>query len=320
MTEINMQELITKGVMVIPYPENIRKQFNLNKYLSEQKEYVHINQNTNFVMGAFGAFGNPSSFHHPEIRKLRLNIYNFIKTYFSNTFHNKYLECIVDRFAIRRPDTSLSPETWHRDISNMKNNNIIGSNDDLIFGGWVNLDDNHTQQFSCVPCTHDNILSGTGFTRLSKDDALKYKSIKEKINVPPNHLIIFNEKIIHQVLPIKYKNYSYRLFMKYRITSNPDTPLINTNHLLKVIENQDIFPLNVEQQPPMYAKLHAVNWKTRLNDFSENIKDEFIDKKLQETKQIKRVHRLMPSLKAAGYDLFPDYSEEEINMLLLQQI
>jgi hypothetical protein len=63
--------------------------------------------------------------------------------------------------------------------------------------------------------------------------------------------------------------------------------------------------------PPIYGKLHAVNWKERLREFSENIKEEILDHNNKE----KRVIRYMPSLKEVNYELFPAYSKEEISML-----
>ena len=34
-------------------------------------EYVQKGKSAQRVLGAFGAYGNPSSFHHPHIRKFR---------------------------------------------------------------------------------------------------------------------------------------------------------------------------------------------------------------------------------------------------------
>ena len=69
--------------------------------------------------------------------------------------------------------------------------------------------------------------------------------------------------------------------------------------------------------PPMYAKLHRINWKDRLIEFSKNIKDDFID---SEFHAYKCVQKFMCSLKKAGIPLFPEYTNEERNMILNPQL
>ena len=319
-----MQQLLERGVTVIPYPEDIRKSFNCNQFLSEQKEFILSNKDTTkYVMGGFGAFGNPSSFHHEEVRKLRLSIYYHMLPYFKKTFSGQYLECIVDRFAKREPGTSVSPESWHRDISNVdKKKKIHGEPGDSIYGGWVNLDETNTQYFTCVPSTHMEDIVGSGFAKITKADIPLYNSKKEKISVPPNHLIIFNEKLVHAVTPSKIKTDTYRLFMKYRITSNPSCPLFPAAEISKIIDEQGVFPLSLEQMPPMYSKMHMVNWRDRVAEFSLNFHPQFLEKKKLKTETEMRsyVVRFMPSLKEAGLELFSPYSEEEKNMLSLVEL
>ena len=62
------QQLSLNGVSVYPLPEGLIENFNIPKFLAEQKEYIHIDDNTEFIISNFGAHGNPSSFHHPEVR------------------------------------------------------------------------------------------------------------------------------------------------------------------------------------------------------------------------------------------------------------
>lgn len=52
-------ESLKNGVVVIEFPDEILDNFNLNSFLNEQKEYAD-NSKREYVMGAFGAFGNPS--------------------------------------------------------------------------------------------------------------------------------------------------------------------------------------------------------------------------------------------------------------------
>lgn len=322
-----MKELLENGISVIPYPQEIRTQFNRELFLSQQKEFIEINKDTVFVMGGFGAFGNPSSFHHEEIRKLRLAIYAYMLPHFKKTFKDKYLEGLVDRFAKRQPGTSVSPESWHRDVSNIKKNETRGVCEDIIMGGWVNLDETNTQFFTCVPKTHNEPTNGSGFSKILKEDAPYYKSKKEKISIPPNHLIIFNEKLVHAVTPSKIKTESYRLFMKYRITANPTCPLFDPKEITQIINDQGVFPLSLEQIPPMYSKTHLRNWKSRVETFSSNFKPVFLTPKKKNTvkntaenasnEKPQYVLRILPSLKKAELELFTPYTDEEKQMLTL---
>jgi len=323
LTNDYMQQLLERGVAVIPYPEDIRKNFNCARFLSEQKEFIRPDKDTTkFVMGGFGAFGNPSSFHHEEVRRLRLSIHTHMLPYFKQKFSGKHLESIVDRFAKREPGTSVTAESWHRDISNVHKKKTHGEPDDTIFGGWVNLDEKTTQYFTCVPSTHTEPVVGAGFAKITKTDQPFYNSKKEQISVPPNHLIIFNEKLVHAVTPSKIKTDTCRLFMKYRITSNPNCPLFPTADILKIIDEQGVFPLSLEQIPPMYSKMHMVNWRDRVEEFSLNFHPQFLEqKKLKtETETTSYVMRFMPSLKQAGLELFSPYSDEEKQMLTLIEL
>lgn len=120
---------------------------------------------------------------------------------------------------------------------------------------------------------------GAGFAKITKTDRPFYDSKKEKIGVPPNHIIIFNEKLVHAVTPSKIKTDTYRLFMKYRVTSNPSCPLFPSAEISKIIDEQGVFPLSLEQMPPMYSKIHMVNWRSRVEEFSLNFHPQFLEQK-----------------------------------------
>jgi len=311
MNEYNIADIHTNGIAVVPYPSTISNDFNFTQFIEEQVEFINPTENDIFVMGGFGAYGTPSSYHHPALRKIRTEICNYTKEQFKNIYPNKYFEFIPDRFAVRKPGSSVSPESWHRDISNIdKNKKIHGNNTDIIYGGWVNLDKTQSQTFSCVPKTHIEPVNGMGFYKIEKDDAKLYKSQEKKINVPPNHMIIFNEKTVHRIAAVTQKNTSIRVFMKYKISDFPNTlfPITNTK---QIINSQGVFPISVDQlYPPMYAKLHIVNWSSRLNNFSNTVKPVFC------CETTNRVNRHMCSLEEASQKtgqnlMYPPYTENE---------
>ena len=307
-------DLMLDGLTIVPISGDIVSNFNCTRFLNEQKEYLNPSQEP-YVMGGFGAFGNPSSYHHPDIRSLRSCIYNNMRnTIFQPMFPGKYMQMIPDRFAIRCANTSISPEQWHRDVSNVrKDGTLQGHPDDKIFGGWVNLDDAQEQYFSCVPGTHVDVVTdnqGKGFCAIPKDQGSHYKSRKKRICVPPGHALIFNERLVHEVCPNKQKKDSYRIFMKYHLTQSSDAQLFPTSLTDIAVAQQGVFPISLGQpKPPMYAKLHAVNWCDRLDAFSQNIGCNFKEKN--------RVCRFMPSLYEAGEELFPPWSEQERSDLKL---
>ena len=79
---------------------------------------------------------------------------------------------------------------------------------------------------------------------------------------------------------------------------------------------QGVFPLHSigdTPLPPMYAKLHAMLWSERLVEFSQNLRECYLEKENDKGQKI--VKRHLPSLLEVGAPLFPDYTEEEVRML-----
>lgn len=293
----DFSELLENGVMVLPGPENISEV--LKNFLEDQIEFTEKNPKHGFVMGGFGAFGNPTSFHHPEIRKIRKLAHQHLWDRFSKTFIRKKLELLFDRFAIRRKGTSTTGESWHRDVGKK-------SEGDIIYGGWINLDKPgcDPQKFSCIPKTHIYEKDEkTGFVRFDKDD-IDYTQ-KKIYEIPPGHIIIFNQDIMHEVLTRKSKFDSYRLFLGWRITEQTE-PLFDHS---KIIDEQGVPFIPSSQIPVLYGKMHLMNWKTRVEEFSSCVKPEFINPKNN------LVQREMISLKKAGMQLWSDYTEEDKKIL-----
>ena len=291
--EYDFSELLENGVMVLPGPENISEV--LKNFMDEQIEFTDRNPKHGFVMGGFGAFGNPTSFHHHEIRNIRKIVHRHLWDRFSKTFPDKKLEMLFDRFAIRRKGTSTTGESWHRDVGKK----LEG---DIIYGGWINLDKPgcDPQKFSCIPKTHIYEKDEkTGFVRFDKDD-IDYAQ-KKIFEIPPGHIIIFNQDIMHEVLTRKSKFDSYRLFTGWRITDSEE-PLFDHS---EIIRSQGVPFIPSAQIPVLYGKMHLMNWRIRLNEFSSCVKPEFINPKNN------LVQREMISLRKAGLQLWSEYTEED---------
>jgi hypothetical protein len=266
-----------------------------------------------YVLGGFAALGNPASFHNPFVRRLREMCMAeiLIRGVIPKPSDDHKIEHIIDRMMLRRNGLGPSAESWHRDEA-------VGTlSDDVVYGGWINLDDKE-QYFSCVPKTHRNTKNDHGgFAKISKDDIQKYKHDKSKITVPPGSILIFNEDIIHEVLPTASKIDSYRLFLSWRVTTS-DKPLIL--NLDSIIETQGVVPLKSGQIPAMYSKLHWTNWWEKLKIFSGTFKDiclcDITVKAGKNMGEIRRlVYRHMPSLMVLKLPMYPVYTDHEKQML-----
>ena len=301
---MDLQTLLDNGVIVLPGPSGASE--GLKEFLEDN--HVEFKDGHPDVMGNFGAWGHPTSFHHPFIRGVRAKVYSHMAPKLREIFPGKKIEMLFDRFSKRKAGTSTVAESWHRDITSSKN----FKENDIIYGGWINLDKTKQkpQYFSCIPGTHIYEKDKKkGFAVIDKEQVAVYKKMKkDKIVKPfeiqPGHMILFNQDIAHEVLSRKTKEDSYRLYIGWRITDD-EKPLYD--NLMTIIERQGIPTIPGGMLPPMYAKMHIINWNSRVIDFTTRIKDEFIDGKY--------VMRYMVSLKKSGLQMLPAYTDDEINIL-----
>ena len=264
-----------------------------------------------FVMGGFSALGNPSSFHHPYVRKVRQwCMFHLIKKVF-HKYEGCKLEQIIDRIMYRPIGSAPTRESWHRDEAPNALDN------DKTFGGWLNLD-NKPQYFSCIPGTHKEASEKGGFNKIT--DRAKIKELnksKKKVEIPPGHIIIFYENILHEVCGSKAKDPMKRVFLGLRLTESKMPYFNNINHMLDV---QSVMTIKSNQTPAMYSRVHTMYTKhrERLIKFSDNIIKEatmYITIKSGQYKgfRYKTVYRHMPSLKYFDRK-YADYDEDEKRM------
>ena len=237
---------------------------------------------TSFVGGGFQALGNPSSFHGLVARKLRriayramLDAYPFDPT--------KYVSEVIDRMMKRCVGRQPTRESWHRDVAT---NTKPG---DEVFGGWINLD-NTEQTFSCIPKTHlDAVESeGGGFvTRLSDSDNAKIAEHRAQgkkggiVKIPPGYMLIFNERLIHEVMAVKAKQSILRMFTGWYVSNHNDVhdsrprDIIEKKpggagkgkeRLLHRLSEQGIMPIKSGQMPPMVPRLYWVNHPEKIEE------------------------------------------------------
>ena len=253
-------------------------------------------------LGGFAALAIPSSFHDPLARSLRKHYKKALLPAFrviAKKNKLKNLEILYDRFMLRRPGQKPSKESWHRDITMitkkpivydvpqgkfalLKNakarknllkstSDVIGRND-IILGGWINLDD-QDQFFSCVLKSHHNTsiarlsheLSSRknksgGFSGCDSATVTNAKTNSVFVRVPPGHAIQFPQYIVHEVLNKSNKRNTYRIFTGARLT-NTFKPLIPD--LKKLIIDQGVPLMSSGLICPVYSLNHASFFKTK---------------------------------------------------------
>lgn len=235
---------------------------------------------TSFVGGGFQALGNPSSFHGLVARRLRRIAYRAMLDAYPFDTTKKVSE-VIDRMMKRCVGRQPTRESWHRDVAT---NTKPG---DEVFGGWINLD-NTEQTFSCIPGTHRGAVEfeGGGFvTRLSDADnaqIAKHRAQGKRggiVKIPPGYMLIFNERLIHEVMAVKAKWSILRMFTGWYVSNHSDVhdsrpgDIIDKSiggegkgkeRLLHRLSEQGIMPIKSGQMPPMVPKLYWTNFPEKI--------------------------------------------------------
>jgi hypothetical protein len=319
------KQLKDNGFVVIPCVEPdklVAVRDEIDHTVANFPEYKH--GATEFVGGGFYAFGNPASFHNTSVRKLRqwaqsTAVSTVWRPYTRRYMEGAKLEQCIDRMMVRPAGKAPSAEAWHRDEAT----GLAAG--DRVFGGWINLDD-HNQKFHCVAGTHKGANThGGGFAKIKKEQHASMRADCVTVQIPPGHMLIFYEHIVHEVVSTKLKRSMYRLFTGWRLTHS-DHPLHpNTaTGLRTMLDNQAVMQLKSGQDSRMWPVLYWTNWRGKLVAFSEgNIKDEILIHRAIKDKKSKNfgetyhiVPEVMRSLAELGLPKYPAYRAEEVAMHL----
>lgn len=301
----------------------------------KQKKGGIVANKNRLVLGGFSALGNPSSFHNPFVRRWRMLVHGHVKRLMQRVvLHEDFpmddrakitirLEQVIDRLMVRPAGAAPSAEAWHRDSS------PTAKAGDLLFGGWLNFDE-ADQGFSCVLPEDGNAfkapeaeeLRAVGFVPVA-DPALRkaLSAHKTQVKVPPGHLLIFVDTVIHEIVAKARPYVMQRLFMGWRLTHSKK-PLDKDLH--RCLDDMAAMKLKSNQPVPMYAALHWTNHSSALEAFSvEAFKDEcLVHTKMKSTgKLVEHVPRFMPSLADLDMDhVYPRYKAEERALLTPQPL
>ena len=108
--------------------------------------------------------------------------------------HFNYTE-EVSRIMLRRKGQQAVRESFHRDQSPIQA-------DEVVFGGWLNLDDDD-QYFSACPGTYNQRVAA-GFHKITdKAQLAGYRKKVRKIRIPPGFAVLFYQNIVHEVVGTK---------------------------------------------------------------------------------------------------------------------
>jgi len=253
-----------------------------------------------YVLGGFSALGNPGSFHNPFVRKLRQWVMWSVVPVLKRLANGRKLEQVMDRMMFRTNGKVIAGETWHRDEAPKADDT------DDVFGGWINLDAT-SNFFSCIPGTHKGVSKHSGFGKEKITDG--YSINKKRVEVPPGHIIVFYERILHEVNKTKAPNEGItRLFLGWRLTHDGSSILENLEDICK---SQGVPRLKSYQIPAMYSVYHKIVWVDMLLSFSETFQKECLALQHVKGNEVSIVPMYMSSLKSMGLSMYPRYKSSE---------
>ncbi len=281
-----------------------------------------------YVLGGFAAYANPSSFHSPLVKELRKE--TFSKVFKSQIFqkylrevrpetHSEFrLEVLFDRVLHRFPGQKPNAETAHRDVT--PHDLLREEDDDLLFGGWLNLTE-HEQFFVGKPGSHLGVRNTyevskahEGFCTLDtkSEEYAEYQRTKQKFVVPPGHLVIFPQHLVHEVLSQTSPHEQFRLFFGWRLTRGNSTLFPDKE---TAIDTLGVPKIPSGQTPARFSNHHQSVFKNKAFNWAgpKGPKGSLLDWGNQALRVPLKRH--LDSLKSYGLE-YPDYTPEEKEFLL----
>lgn len=286
-------DLVRWGAAVVPALDAVTRKHwedRLFAAMDTFPEYKKKGREVQRVLGGFGALGNPSSFHHPEVRLFRRMrkklvfrpvLASFARQTFGEQCADVRLEALFDRLCVRCEAFNRPvPEAWHRDIYGAEKyklrplpSTLPGGRTDLLFGGWTNLHD-EDQHFVGLLGTHTDADTdgATGFAEFSRQDVARLRFVerlsaqahrryghtlttneKGYVRVPPGYSLVFQQQLVHSVVSGQQPDApALRVFHGLRLTGE-QVPLFD---IAAVIQNGAVPRIPSGQMPAMFSANH----------------------------------------------------------------
>ena len=331
-------------------------QSKIDRYKSTHPNVANKHGMNLYGLGGTAFIGSPSVFHNRVSREIRTAALLYLVPLVFSPYVHKYLnnhyrlEVVPDRVMVRPTGDSASSESWHRDEA------PGASADDHVFGGWVNLDyprtvGKHTvtgnQTFSCVLGTHKNPSTAKGFAPLNASEKAHFSELKKEgktneIIIPPGHVLIFAENLVHEVVGNTKPFTTVRQFLGWALTKRTQKSILldidgrrlDFTDIKKLCNDNAVIPLKSGQYPPVYPKVyHSQNMaqRTELARFlAYNLKPNAMRYTLRDQRRMIGNHptpygrpvtsdfsRSLKSLKEMGeLGHHPKYAPYELHMLM----
>ena len=257
-----------EGYVVIPTPLvdatlRARVQQEFDQHIRESPEFSSPAPNDSTdtgwkpQLGGFAAMGNPSSFHHPTVRGWREKMLACVLETDAIPVEGRKLEECFDRLLYRIPGEEVSPESMHRDEAK------TALETDVVFGGWVNLED-VTQVFSCCPRSHTGTTLNKGFAKIEKAEYDRYRLPNPEegrpegwktVKIPAGTCLIFYERLVHEVASAVADRTMIRMFLGWRVT-DADASLFGEKKMRKWIDEQGVPKIKSGQNPSVYPSAY----------------------------------------------------------------
>jgi len=236
------------------------------------------------------------------------------------------LEMLFDRMMYRQKSQEPSKESWHRDVIPP---DLIQDNDEL-FGGWLNLDEEN-QYFSCIPGSHLGKRQKElvkGFAVIPQEQVPIIGAYRHKFSVPPGHMIVFPQYILHEVVARRSEKNMMRVFTGWRTTISNDYLHPDTKEKIK---RQAVMPLPSGQQPPMFSANHGSMFRrTQFKPIPDNPQkvstiewsvNTFLKDLLKVDKRNEYIiPRFLDSLSYYKLPMYTPYTEEEMSLYRPQKL
>ena len=262
--------LVLYGVCVIPTQfadsanlERVQKEFwQMMRESPELLSHAKIEHDDDWKpsLGGFAALGNPSSFHHNFARKIReIALFEVLRAD-ALPLKGRKLEKTFDRMMLRRPCETPTAELVHRDVAKK------AKKGDDVFGGWLNISSSD-QRFLCCPRTHTEVGDdNTGFALLTTPKLRKhYKSQIRKVVIPPGHMMVFYERLVHEVASTNdAQDNVLRCHVGFRVTDDEE-PLFGKAETHRWVAEQAVPKIKSGQVPRIYPAAYP-NFPLRHND------------------------------------------------------
>lgn len=285
-------DLLLHGYTVLPAPPGFDAAATVAQWhatMAAMPEFLpSVPHDAPRAFGGFGCLANPSSYHNPLVRQLRMDAWHRCRPLFEALVDlPPHWVMAMDRMMFRPAGTAPAGGTWHRDLTP-----VPGA---LNFGGWINLGP-QPQHFLCIPGSHSNTACATaGFTPVKgKVD----EASTTQVRIDPGCQLVFNSSLVHKVLNKKVPHHQYRLFINFRLQPN----VSSADEVDAILTQQGVPPLPTGGAPPMFSPRHPQEAVARF----------YKDTLLSTIPQTPT----MPSLAALGLPLYPPYTAAERACLL----